>query len=147
MRWILHITMLGMCSVEDRREKMVSVWKIMLYGIVVLGYEVWKMAAMGNSLDMQMKKMAAGILPGIFLVLLSKVSREAVGYADGLLVLIIGMSMGLYVTMGIFLAALLGIFGTSAVVFLCCRKTRKYQIAFVPYLFLAMAGAGLWMDL
>lgn len=29
-KWILHMLMLGLCSVEDYREKKISMWKFIL---------------------------------------------------------------------------------------------------------------------
>lgn len=45
VKWILHIVMLSVCSVEDWKEKEVSLWKIILYGIIISGYEIWEMNA------------------------------------------------------------------------------------------------------
>ena len=45
--WWIHFPLILLCSVEDWRCKKISVWKIMIYGGVILLTEVGK-AALGK---------------------------------------------------------------------------------------------------
>lgn len=86
------------------------------------------------------------MIPGICLLILAKVTKEEVGYADGILTVLIGMSMGFWQTAGILFTALLGTFVTAVFLFIFCKRKRKTRIAFIPFLLLGMAGARLWIN-
>lgn len=140
------MVMLSVCSVEDWKKKEVSVWKIIIYGTLVFGYGVWELFANHESAGRWMLQAVAGGMPGIVLLILAKATREAVGYGDGILSVIIGMSMGFWQNIGILSTALLAIFCTAVYYSVSRRKAEKKRIAFVPFLLFGMAGAGLWMD-
>ena len=76
------------------------------------------------------------LLPGLFCLLLGYVTRQAIGYGDGILI----CSLGLIYTwqdvvqicsIAIVFAGLMGI-----VLLVVFRKNGKYEIPFVPFLFL-----------
>lgn len=146
-KWILHMFMLGLCGIEDYREKKISVWKIILYAGVVAGYEIWECSSRKSAGDIWLLKSVLGSLPGLVMLGMGKLARESMGYGDGILVLIMGISMGFWETMGILFTA--GIGASAAAVYILLRKKggRKRQIAFVPFLFLGMAGGGLWLGI
>lgn len=78
-----------------------------------------------------------GILPGLFYLTVSWISREGLGYGDSLMVLICGLSLGfsrtvILVSAAFFFAALLSIFLLSL-----GKADRKTQLPFLPFLFLA----------
>lgn len=142
VKWGLHMFMLGVCSVEDWKEKRLSMWKIRLYAAAVLlymGIEFWQT---DDSRLLWALGRCAGGIPGMGLLLLGKATRQAVGYGDGLLVFLIGISLGFWESMSVFAAALAGTFLFA--IFLLAGKAGKKdsQIAFVPFLFLGMACAG-----
>lgn len=136
--WILHLTAIGVCSVEDWKEKQISLWKIFIYGGTVLLIEAGK-AALGerNFSDLWIKIMC-GSLPGLFFLLLSKATREQIGYGDGLLLLILGSSLGFWKVLEVLSAALCMVFFRAVYLLLCHRK--KERIAFIPFLFLSILG-------
>lgn len=146
IKWILHMVMLSVCSVEDWKEKEVSLWKIILYGFVIIGYGIWEIIVSDVSVKWWWMQAVTGAVPGICLLILAKVSNEAVGYADGVLTVLIGISMGFWQVVGILSTAFLGIFFTAVILFACCGRKKKTRIAFIPFLLLGMAGARIWMD-
>ena len=85
-----------------------------------------------------------GILLGAALLFLAFVTREEIGYGDGWLVLVMGMSLGLKFSFLSFLLAL----GISALVGGCLlifRKVRRnYRLPFAPFL---LAGSVLSLAL
>lgn len=146
VKWMLHMVMLCVCSVEDGKEKEVSLWKIVLYAAVICGYGLWEVYMDPESgWDIVRRAMVGGI-PGMGLLIMAKVTDEAIGYADAWLTLIIGISMGFGKTVGILAAAFLGTFITAVFLFIRGKKAKKKRIAFVPFLLLGMAGAYLWID-
>ena len=147
VRWILHMVMLGVCSVEDIKKKEIALWKIAVYGALICGYEIWALCADYEEAGLWLLHAGAGAIPGIWLLILGRATKEAVGYGDGALTVIIGMSMGLWHTAGILSAAFAALFFTAAIFFIRGRKAKKNRIAFVPFLLLGMAGARLWIKL
>ncbi len=148
IRWFIHIGMLGLCSVEDWREKQISLWKIWLYAIVIVIYEIWCFLGgfLGGHKEISewMIGVLTGILPGIGMLIMGKLSQEAIGYGDGYLTLILGFSMGFWEILGILGIALFGVFGVAVYLVVIRKRSRNSQIAFVPFLLLGMAGTALW---
>ena len=75
-----------------------------------------------------------GILPGLLFLAMAVLTKEKVGYGDGLVLIVTGVLLGLRVNlmmvfMGLFLAAL------SSIWLLIRKKAgRNTKIAFVPFL-------------
>ena len=78
------------------------------------------------------------------MLLISRASQEAIGFGDGYLTLILGFSMGFWDTLGILGIAFLGAMGAAIYLVMIRGRSRNSEIAFVPFLFLGMAGTGLW---
>lgn len=147
IKWMMHMFMLCVCSAEDWKEKKVSLWKIAVYAVFVLLYGIWEAVLSKQRADIWLFQIIMGSVPGVALLILGRVSGESVGYADGLLGAIIGMSMGFWEGMGILMTAFCGIFIEAVYIFVKDRKTKKREIAFVPFLLMGMAGAGLWIGI
>lgn len=75
-----------------------------------------------------------GLLPGIFLVGISLISRGSVGFGDGLILMVMGLYLGFSPTMTVlFWGILLGaVFGMGLLVFR--RADKKTAFPFVPFL-------------
>lgn len=144
IRWLIHMGMLGICSVEDWKEKKISLWKIKLYGSLILIYELWCLTEKNGNLYAWFGRTLAGLIPGIVLLIISRLSGETIGFGDGYLILIVGFSMGFWSTIGVLGTAFAGAFAAAIYVVLIKKRSRMTQIAFVPFLFLGMAGMGLW---
>ncbi len=144
VKWMIHMGMLGICSVEDWREKKISLWKIRLYAAVVFIYEIGRQIGGTEKISEWLIFALTGLLPGIGMLIMGKLSKEAVGYGDAYLTLILGFSMGFWETLGVLGTALFGVLGAAVYLVIIRKKSRDSQIAFVPFLLLGMAGAGLW---
>lgn len=75
-------------------------------------------------------------VPGVVSLVLSRVSKEAIGYGDGLVLCSLAAYGTLTVIGEIFCVALLGIGMTALIAFVLFRKGPKTEIPFVPFLFL-----------
>lgn len=76
------------------------------------------------------------LLPGLFLLLLSRITEEKIGAGDGLLLLLLGVMeggrmAGLVFCWGIFLQS---VFAVGLVI--CKKAGKQTQIPFVPFLLL-----------
>lgn len=121
------------CSIKDMRYGLVERNIMGIYGLLlVLGHGMIKDSSMGGIL--------LGLIPGTAALILSKISREALGYGDSLLILLMGGSLGLGDTMEVILLALF--FSSMWSLFLLSVKkvNRKQEIPFVPFLLIGFAG-------
>ena len=114
-KWMIHMGMLGICSMEDLREKKISLWKIRLYAAVVFIYEIGRQIGGTEKISEWLIFALTGLLPGIGMLIMGKLSKEAVGYGDGYLTLILGFSMGFWETLGVLGTALFGVLGEAII--------------------------------
>ncbi|MGN0399211.1 MAG: prepilin peptidase [Blautia sp.] len=133
---IAALLFLSFMSLEDFKEKSVSVWKILLFLAAGLTYLlVFQTVLWSQSLSLYT---LIALLPGIALLLLTKISQGAIGAADGLIVLGLGLWLGFWELLGV----LSGAFFISAFVagFLIVfrKKQKNDSIPFIPFLVLSM---------
>lgn len=81
--------------------------------------------------------LAGGILVGICLLGVSKITGEALGYGDGVAVAVTGSYLGFWENVELLFGALLLAALISAVLLLTGRAGRKTRLPFVPFLFTA----------
>ena len=90
--------------------------------------------------DISVISLAAGGMTGALFLFVSMITKEAFGYGDSILILIMGTFLGfwdiLYLLMGAFLMA--AVF--SAVMLIKTRFDRKASFPFVPFLTIAYIG-------
>lgn len=82
--------------------------------------------------------LAIGMIPGVFCLLLSFLTRQGIGYGDSILIMINGLSLGAEVCLHILLTALFwaGIWGMIQWRFF--NKDKKTEIPFVPFLLIGL---------
>ena len=114
---------------EDIKEKQISSKTIIISGL--LAFICRMVAGRGWS----GREMGYSLIPGIFLLILSVVSKESIGIGDGMAVAVLGLWIGGGKTFMVLCAAwtLAGIFAL-----ICLMKKRKEPIPFVPFLLLGM---------
>lgn len=115
-------------SIFDIRSKRLPLW---ITGVgTAIGIILWLIE---GSCDLMQ---FVAMVPGLLCLLIARVSREAIGYGDGLL---LGM-MGMYLKFSVLLGVCLWAFTIAGIValFLLVTKKRngKQEIPFVPFLFL-----------
>ena len=77
------------------------------------------------------------LIPGILLLVFSWLSKEVIGYGDGLVLLTMAFFLSIQQQVYILMMAF-GIAGIVALILLLVfRKKRKYRIPFVPFIFAA----------
>lgn len=92
--------------------------------------------AAGSAGDAMLPSRLGGGALGVLLLFFCRFSKEAMGMADGILILVCGVAFGLYETAALcFFAALYaGIF--SAILLITHKAGRKSRIPFLPFLLL-----------
>lgn len=115
------------CTVADIRKKEISVWLFLILGITaIVGYIVCT--------KQKGWMFIVGILPGMLMLVLAKITEQSIGYGDGIILAEIGVVTGAGKCMLILAAALAmaGLFSLGIVVIK--RVDKKYKIPFVPFL-------------
>lgn len=146
IKWLVHTTMLGFCSIQDIKTKQISLWKLILYGLLVLAMEIGKFFTGGEDFTGLFFYCLTGMVPGLLLLLLARVTDEAVGYGDGLFMLVLGFSLGFWNGLGVLATALSGVFLTALWLYVSGKRGRVFRIPFLPFLFAGTAGAILWIQ-
>lgn len=83
-----------------------------------------------------------GLIPGVIILLLAKVSGEQIGRGDAWELIYMGNWLGWSYCLTALGIALSGIFLTSALLLVLGRAKRNTRIPFVPFLF---AGVVIWL--
>ena len=136
-RWnlcqIAFAVFLVVLSVADVRKKRLPLLLLLSGGFFIIAQSFCDR-------DISVISLAAGGMTGVFVVCVSMITKEAVGYGDSFLILIMGTFLGfwdiLYLLMGAFLMA--AVF--SAVMLIKTRFDRKASFPFVPFLTIAYIG-------
>ncbi|MCI8712217.1 MAG: hypothetical protein HFH23_08050 [Ruminococcus sp.] len=132
---------LSALSVMDIKTRRLSGWILWLGAVLALAYRVvWR----GQPMILWL----SGAVVGLLFLAIGKVTGEALGYGDGVLIGILGIYLGIWDLLGLlattfFLTALF-----AAAVLVISKFKRKSAFPFVPFLgaayviVLAAGGAG-----
>lgn len=116
-------------SIWDIRRRKISLAVTALLGIVGIVLRI-------SLQEIQFADIAMALSPGVLCLLLAAVSREKVGYGDGLLLLATGCCLKGQEMLAVWMMAL-GLAGLWALI-LCIffHRGKGYEIPFVPFVFL-----------
>ena len=131
--WIVWILLL-ICGIYDYKRKRIPVVLLVLASVAVLIFVMcFNKATLWS-------RLWGGML-GIVFFLISKYTKEAVGYGDSWIILLLGVYLGRMEALKVLLLAAIG----AAVFALFClwkqHWKRNVTIPFVPFLVAAYAGA------
>lgn len=121
-------------SVWDLRKKGVPVHYLYCFGGAVICYLLIK-SLVRQDLEICLASLKGGI-PGGVSLLLSYVSKEQIGYGDGVVVACMGMMFGISKVVGIFWMALLFLVLFSVYLLITKKVKRKTKLPFIPFLLL-----------
>lgn len=120
---------LAIQSIYDIRKKQIPLLVTLLGSLV--GFILWIIA--GNITWMRL----SAFLPGMVCLLFAKISREAIGYGDGLILCMMGIYLEIDKLISLCLWAFL--FAGLVALFLLVfgKKKGKQEIPFIPFLLIA----------
>ena len=121
-------------SIGDIRSRDVFLWEI----LGCLGMSFAKVVFSIYAGNFDASDVLMSLMPGVFLLLLSFVSGQSVGYGDGLLILCAGPALGAGVAV---MGMVAGVFacGLMSGILLVLKKVgKKAKMPFVPFLTLGM---------
>lgn len=130
--WTMLI-LLAVASVIDWRKREIPMSLLFIMSAVVTIFAIY-------CKDVTIWQRLAGGALGIMLFVVSTVTKEAIGYGDSWLILLLGLHLGIFrVLQLLFAASLLAVL--FAVFYLWMRKwDRKATLPFVPFLTIAYLG-------
>jgi len=126
--YITVILIIG--SVYDWKYYGLPVWLLLISILGGLGGALYSLLGKDASLI----NVGMAFLPGVIALILSYITREQLGYGDGLLILALGGCLGLQQTIVVVGIALGASFVTSVALVLSRKVSRTQKIPFVPFL-------------
>ena len=127
-------------SIYDWKYRSVPVWILIVGGLGgMAGILCTLVGTYGRSTEVWL-----ALLPGAMALLLAYITREQIGYGDGVLLLIMGGCLGSYKVIVALLVAIAGSGVVSMLLLICRKAERSSRIPFVPFLcmgsFVTMLG-------
>ena len=128
--WILTGITLVIGSIYDMKSLALPLWLFIASGVCSLVSVVYQCTKGSYAWE----ELPLALLPGGICLLLGFVTREQIGYGDGLLLLNLGVGLGMGAVWELWIMGLLASF-VASVVLLCSRRAKKsLRIPFVPFL-------------
>lgn len=124
---VIGMGILFSLSVTDLKYHKVSGSMLMLTSILVAGYVL----LFGRD---QIWLSLGGLCMGLFFLLVSRVTREGLGYGDSWLLCILGFYLGTWELMELLLVAWTGAAVVAIVILMSKRYSRKAVLPMVPFI-------------
>lgn len=115
------------CAISDIKCGKIPVWLPASLSVFLIALMVWQSKAFPT-------KMLFAILPGLILIIISKVSKELIGMGDGIMVIFSGVLSGYKEAIMILSVALIFAAVFSLILLVMKKANRKTKIRFVPFL-------------
>lgn len=125
--WILS-GMLGLYSIEDIRKRAITAKYLVLFGMAGVVLNLYRG-------DISVFNMFCGVVLGLFIVLISLVTRGSVGLGDGLLFIITGIFLGGTLNLELLTISLVYASLFSLGMIALGRKKKNQEIPFIPFVF------------
>lgn len=126
MKMIILGMALGVLAWLDFKDKEIPLWICVLEIIVGLGFAFFERR--------ELMSLLLACIPGGMAIVFSWISREAIGYGDGIVLVMLGCYLSLSQVLSIGLQAF-GVAGVVAFILLVVfRKNGRYRIPFIPFL-------------
>ena len=77
------------------------------------------------------------MIPGIFLILVALATAQAMGYGDGLVILLVGLLLDIRITIALVMAALALSAVASLIILITKKGDRRTRLPFMPFLLAA----------
>ena len=131
-------------SHRDIKEREISVKNTIWFAVIAMlqkaGMHIFQSTDM--TAGAAMVNLLVALLPGVLLLLTGRITRQAIGYGDGMLLLVCGLYLGGKEAGVLFVTGLLILFPISLVLLISGHAKRKTQLPFAPCL---LATYLLWL--
>jgi len=123
---VIMLGSLAILSGVDLRVRKIPLIPVLVLGVGFFVYRLWN--------GVPLSEVAAGVIPGGILLLVSLVTEESIGYGDGLVLLVLGVLCGAMEAVAVLGMALLLAAVLSMVLLVLKRVGRKTKLPFLPCL-------------
>ena len=113
-------------SIMDLRTRKISLLPVLLLSLFAMGYRFWENESLWEVLT--------GMLPGGVLLLAAWVTKESIGYGDGIVLLVVGVFCGIKKTVAILGISLIMAALMAMLLLVLRRAGRKTELPFLPCL-------------
>lgn len=127
---VLLLLTLAIAAYQDVREKRISLYIPMI--AIGVGM-IWRIIfAKGTGKDILL-----GCLVGVSILLISWVSKQSIGMGDGLMLIVSGVFMELWMNVTLLMIAFGLVAVTGLYMLVVKKKGKDYRLPFLPYLLVA----------
>lgn len=133
LKTIFVTVYLGVMGIYDWKEQAVPVWGLLAGGIAVLGYEIYRCVSMKITWGQLLAADLPAMIPGVILLLAAALTKKA-GYADGIVLLLIGAAVGYRKCVLLFCFSLILISLFSGSIMLLHRGNRNTHVPYIPFI-------------
>jgi len=131
---VITMGFLFVMSIVDIKKKVVPFWILLLMSISIVILRILAVEDTWHSTF-------GGIAIGLLFFVISKVTKEAIGYGDSWVILLIGLIKGMLCCIEIVLSASFGASIFSIIYSMINGWKRKHTVPFMPFLTAAYLGA------
>jgi len=121
------------CSWQDIKRQEISIF------LISLGFISLLVISLLNG-DLSLVERVAGILVGLVLLMLNRITRGQIGIGDGLIFCVTGISLGFFLNSILLLYSLIISAIFSGFYMIVKRVGKKTTIPFVPFVFIVSLG-------
>lgn len=124
------LAVLAVSAYRDWREKQIYLY--LPVGAMILGL-IWHLVCQERALE----DMLLGAVVGLVMMIIGKVTGEAIGIGDGIMLVVSGVFLGFWGNMCLLMTALLLVGCVSLVLIVIGKKGKDYRLPFLPFLLVA----------
>lgn len=132
---------LMICSIQDIKTKRIQIWWFLL--CLIPAALLWMMGK-----ELGVWEIFGGIAVGAVLLVVSRCTKEAIGYGDGLIFIVTGVYLGMWENLRLLFTSLIFALLFSVVEVIARKKSTKDEIAFIPFVWITQTVqmGGLWIE-
>lgn len=133
---IVHICLiiiLGVICVFDIKRKKIPVYML----IILAAAGIISNFTVG---EFDIEKRIIAMLPGMILLIVSMITKQQIGYGDGMIILIMGLYIDIDDILSIVLSSFLLSYIAAIILMTVFKKKKNFEMAFSPFL---LIGYGL----
>ena len=117
----------------DWKKHEISLASILIFGVAGIGF------SLGTSCS-HWGELLGGTSVGIFVMAIAFLTKEAIGFGDGLLLVVTGVWLGFWETLRLLVTGLILCTVIMGVLVLCKAVSKEERIPLVPFLLLSFVG-------
>lgn len=124
------LAVLAVSAYRDWREKQIYLY--LPVGALILGL-IWHLVCQERALE----DMLLGAVVGLVMLIIGKVTGEAIGIGDGMMLVVSGVFLGFWGNMCLLMTALLLVGCVALLLIVIGKKGKDYRLPFLPFLLVA----------